>query len=75
MHDEYYERVATFLAMMKDGESFYIDKKVKHENREKFIDCFRRFAGVTINGPYWWDWDDEKGIITKHKYPPSWKPS
>lgn len=65
--DGYYDRVATLLSRMEPGQSITITKIVMPENREKFIECFRRFAGLALNGPYWFDWDDEKMIITKHK--------
>ena len=65
--DDYYERVANMLARMEDGQSFSIRDKVRPENRDRFIECFKYYAGVTADGPYWYDWDDEKLVITKYE--------
>lgn len=65
--DDYYERVANMLARMEDGQSFSIRDKVRPENRERFVECFKYYAGVTADGPYWYDWDDEKMVITKYE--------
>ena len=64
--DTYYARVADMLSRMEDGDTFSIREKVREENRERFIECFKWFAGVHSGGPYWWDWDDESLLITKH---------
>ena len=64
--DPYYERVAGMLSRMKDGETFHIRERVRPENKEKFLKCFRWFAGVYVDGPWWWEWDDERDTITKH---------
>ena len=65
--DIYYERVANMLARMEDGQSFSILEKVREENREKFLACFKWFVGVTFDGPYFWEWDDERMVITKYE--------
>ena len=62
----YYAKVAMFLAKMQEGDSFSINDKVKPENREMFIECFKWFAGVHWDGAWWWEWDDENNIIRKH---------
>lgn len=61
----YYNRVAGMLARMSEGDSFSINDHVREENKQLFIDCFRWFAAVHADGPWWWEWDDEKNIITK----------
>jgi hypothetical protein len=65
--DDYYERVANMLARMEDGDRFSIRDKVRAENRERFVECFKWYAGATADGPYWYDWDDEKMVITKYE--------
>lgn len=65
--DPYYERVASMLSRMKDGETFRMRERVTEANREKFLACFKWFAGVTHGGPWWWEWDDECETITKHE--------
>ena len=69
MMDEelYYERVANYLARMREGDTFCIPERVREENRPLFISCFRRFCGSTTTGAYWWDWDGETGVITKYE--------
>lgn len=65
--EEYYEGVANYLASMTDGQSFVISDIVRRRNLDMFLDCFKWFVSVTWNGPYWWDWDGDSGVITKHE--------
>ncbi len=67
VHDPFFERVAVYLSLLPVGVPFDIKKKVREENRAKFIECFKYFAGTTTTGIYWWDWDDERLLITKYE--------
>lgn len=69
IYDDYFDRVALMLARMKDGESFSILDNVSEENRERFLECFQYYEGRLPGNFYWWDYDDEKMIITKRAYP------
>lgn len=53
----YYERVATRMARMKDGECFDVIKHTTAETKDKFLKYFSRFAFLNNTKYTWWDFD------------------